>query len=245
MIRLLTLAVYTREPLNSIGLEVLFRSSDDISLLPVVCSIPALLQQLGSAQPDVILLAVDTTVNWGLLTLVRREHPKAKIVLWLHDITAEVAFQAVECGVRGILRKDLPPEMIVKCVRKVSEGELWFEKTLTQRFLSGRPIRVSKREGELITLVSQGLKNKEIASLMDITEGTVKVYLSRLFEKIGARDRLELALIGLRNAQPGIDTEAPGASLIASVPDGDDAPQPQRIKAQQQSNRVFFARTVQ
>ncbi len=79
--------------------------------------------------------------------------------------------------------------MLVKCVRKVHAGELWFEKALTQTFLSGRTVKVSRRESELINLVSQGLKNKEIATVMGVTEGTVKVYLSRLFGKIGARDR--------------------------------------------------------
>ena len=84
--------------------------------------------------------------------------------MWLHEITPELAYQAIECGVRGILSKSLAPEMIVKCVRKVQAGELWFEKALTQTFLSGRTVKVSRREGELITLVTQGLKNKEIAT---------------------------------------------------------------------------------
>ena len=58
---------------------------------------------------------------------------------------------------------------------------------------------LSRREGQLITLLSQGLKNKEIAFTLKITEGTVKVYLSHLFQKVGVKDRFELAVFGLNN----------------------------------------------
>jgi DNA-binding CsgD family transcriptional regulator len=60
-------------------------------------------------------------------------------------------------------------------------------------------IPLTRREGQLVMLLSQGLKNKEISAALSISEGTVKVYLSRLFQKVGAKDRFELALYGLRN----------------------------------------------
>jgi DNA-binding CsgD family transcriptional regulator len=62
-------------------------------------------------------------------------------------------------------------------------------------------VSLTKRESQLVSLLSQGLKNKEIASTLTISEGTVKVYLSRLFQKVGVKDRFELALYGLRNLQ--------------------------------------------
>jgi two-component system, NarL family, nitrate/nitrite response regulator NarL len=241
----ISLTVYTSEPLNSMALEVLFRSSEDISLLPIVSDVTTLLSQVVSLKPHVILLAVDTSVDWGLLNQLRRNSPDTKVVLWLHEIAPELAYQAIECGVRGILRKSLAPDMIVKCVRKVHAGELWFDKALTQTFLSGRTIRVSKREGELITLVTQGLKNKEIATVMGITEGTVKVYLSRLFGKIGARDRFELALIGLRNAPSGMDFGGAPVRTLTGFPLGSEEPSDAAPKkGQSQSTRLFFARTA-
>jgi two-component system, NarL family, nitrate/nitrite response regulator NarL len=243
--KLITLTIYTSEPLHSIALDVVLRPLEDISLLPVVSDIADLLPQVVLSKPQVILLAVDTKVDWGLLNQLRRESPDSKVVLWLLDITPELAYQAIEYGVRGILRKNLAPEMIVKCVRKVHAGELWLENALTQTFLSGRAIKVSKREGELIKLVSQGLKNKEIATVMGVTEGTVKVYLSRLFGKIGARDRFELALIGLRNAPSGMDF---GSSQIHTLTDFSAGPEePVEAvpkKGQAQSTRLFFARVA-
>jgi len=242
---LISLTVYTSEPLNAIGLEVLFRPSEDISLLPIVFDVTNLLSQVSSRKPHVILLAVDTSVDWGLLNQLRRESPEARVVLWLHEITPELAYQAIECGVRGILRKNLAPEMIVKCVRKVHDGEMWFDKALTQTFLSGRTVNVSRREGELIMLVTQGLKNKEIATVMGITEGTVKVYLSRLFGKIGARDRFELALIGLRNAPSGMDfASAPARTLTGFPADREELVDAAPKKGQSQPTRLFFARAA-
>jgi DNA-binding CsgD family transcriptional regulator len=122
-------------------------------------------------------------------------------VLWVRSISTELAYQAMELGVRGVLRKTLAPDLLLKCLTKVCEGELWFDKNLTASFLSAKMVALTKRESQLVALLSQGLKNKEIASTLQISEGTVKVYLSRLFQKVGVKDRFELALYGLRNLQ--------------------------------------------
>jgi DNA-binding CsgD family transcriptional regulator len=121
----------------------------------------------------------------------------------VNTISTELAFQAMGLGVRGILRKTLPAELQVKCLRKVQAGELWFEKALTDSFLCARRVALTQREGQLVSLLSQGLKNKEIATTLSISEGTVKVYLSRLFQKVGVKDRFELALFGLKNLTTG------------------------------------------
>ena len=106
-------------------------------------------------------------------------------------------------GVRGILRKTLPAELQVKCLQKVQAGELWFEKALTDSFLCARRVALTRREGQLVSLLSQGMKNKEIATLLMVSDATVKVYLSRLFQKVGVKDRFELALFGLKNLTTG------------------------------------------
>jgi len=211
-------SVYNTEPLSSIALEYLFSQCGQITLLPIVSDLSSLLRQVSSEKPDVLLFTVSSHFDRNLWTALRKQSDGTKIILWLHEITPELAYQAIECGIRGILRKSLSPEMIVKCVQKVHEGELWFEQTLTKTFLSGRSITVSPREGELIMLVAQGLKNREIAKAMSITEGTVKVYLSRLFEKLGVRDRVELVLVGLRNLQGTIKE---GVSAVSERPHHD------------------------
>jgi DNA-binding NarL/FixJ family response regulator len=70
-------------------------------------------------------------------------------------------------------------------------------------FLGGRSVLLTRREAQLTTLLAHGLKNKEIAAALDVSEGTVKVYMSKLFQKLGVKDRFELALYGLKNFMPG------------------------------------------
>jgi DNA-binding CsgD family transcriptional regulator len=102
---------------------------------------------------------------------------------------------------------------------RVNEGELWFEKALTDSIMSARRYSLTRREGQLVSLLSQGLKNKEIATALNISEGTVKVYLSRLFQKLGVKDRFELALYGLKNLTPGGSVEnAPATGKIPVAP---------------------------
>ena len=226
------------------ALASLLQSCPDVSPLSIEPDLSSFILQAGRAKPDVILLSVDGPLDWTLLHMLRRESPRSRIILWLHEIPAESAYHAMECGVRGILRKSLPPDMILKCVRKVYEGEMWFDQTLTQTFLSGRTVKVSRRENELITLVSQGLKNKEIASVMAISEGTVKVYLSRLFEKVGVRDRFELALFGLRStARPSgnaADSPVVKTVFVAST----SSAEPTRRSAKTQPAKLFSARAA-
>src|SRR5436853_6009509 len=148
-------------------------------------------------------MVLTSEVTFGALSEMKRAMANSKIVLWVHTISTELAFQAMGLGVRGILRKTLPTDLLVKCLEKVQEGELWFEKALTDSFLSAKRIALTQREGQLVSLLSQGLKNKEIATALLISEGTVKVYLSRLFQKLGVKDRFELALYGLKNLTPG------------------------------------------
>jgi len=172
-------------------------------------------------EPDILLIDLTSDVTFSILSELKKASLNAKIVLWVHSISTELALQAMALGVRGILRKTLPSELLIKCLQRVNEGEFWFEKALTDSFLSAKRIALTKREGQLVSLLSQGLKNKEIASMLLISEGTVKVYLSRLFQKVGVKDRFELALYGLKNLTTGHGTleKAPVSADRSSIPE--------------------------
>lgn len=158
---------------------------------------------LETEQPEILLVDLTSDVTFNALSGLQETACQAKIVLWVHSISTELALQAMSLGVRGILRKTLPVETLVRCLTRVTDGELWFEKTLTDSIMTARRYSLTRREGQLVSLLSQGLKNKEIATALNISEGTVKVYLSRLFQKLGVKDRFELALFGLKNLTPG------------------------------------------
>ncbi len=193
--------LFTDEPVLARGFSAVVSSVPGFEAASVCQTTAELAEAAPRLRPDVLLIDLTPDVTFGILTQLQRELPSCRIVLWVRTISTELAYQAMEVGVRGVLRKTLPPELLLKCLTKVCEGELWFDKSLTASFLSAKMVALTKRESQLVALLSQGLKNKEIASTLQISEGTVKVYLSRLFQKVGVKDRFELALYGLRNLQ--------------------------------------------
>ena len=200
--------LYSDQPILAKGLESILAAAEGFELYNVCPTIPDLLQTLSAGAPDVLLLDLTPEVTYGVLSELKHAMIACKVVLWVNSISTELAFQAMGLGLRGILRKTLPAEVQVKCLQKIQDGELWFEKALTDSFISARRVALTQREGQLVSLLAQGLKNKEIATTLLISEGTVKVYLSRLFQKLGVKDRFELALFGLKNL-----TTVPGANL--------------------------------
>ena len=195
--------LYSDEPILAKGLESVLRQVDGFELLPTCGSVASLVEQMTQGSPELVLMDLTPEITFAVLNEMKHAMMSCKIVLWVNSISTELAFQAMGLGVRGILRKTLPTDLQVKCLQKVHAGELWFEKALTDSFLCARRVALTQREGQLVSLLSQGLKNKEIASTLLISEGTVKVYLSRLFQKVGVKDRFELALFGLKNLTTG------------------------------------------
>ncbi len=213
-------ALFTDEPVLATGFTTTLASAPGLELVSVVQDPERLLALLEEAQPDIAVIDLIPEINFSLLAQIHRQAPECRLVLWTRAITMELAYQVMELGVRGILKKTLPPELVVKCLTKVAEGELWFDKSLTASFLTARTVTLTNRESQLVILLAQGLKNKEIAHALNISEGTVKVYLSRLFQKVGVKDRFELALYGLRNLQNLQALGAPTGELLPVPPSG-------------------------
>lgn len=181
----------------------MLQQAEDFELLPVCGAVSSVMEQISQGSPDLVLLDLTPEITFAVLSDMKHSMASGKIVLWANSISNELAFQAMGLGVRGILRKTLPADLQIKCLQKVQAGELWFEKALTDSFLCARRVALTQREGQLVSLLSQGMKNKEIAAALTISEGTVKVYCSRLFQKVGVKDRFELALFGLKNLTTG------------------------------------------
>jgi two-component system, NarL family, nitrate/nitrite response regulator NarL len=197
------LYLLTDEPVLAAGLESILSTNGGF-ILGAVCETTAqLVAEIEGNRPDLLLLDLRSDLTFSTLVEFQRRFPSTKVVLWVRAISTELAYQAIEHGIRGILRKTLQPEMLLKCLQMVADGGLWFEETLKASFDGVRTISLTRRESQLVSLLSQGLKNKEIAATLFISEGTVKVYLSRLFHKLGVKDRFELALYGLKNMPAG------------------------------------------
>ncbi len=208
------IALYSTQPVLAAGLQAALADIHGFNLAPVSTTISQLVDQIRATPTKVVLVELTPEVTLEVLRTIQSQGRGASIILWVDTVTTEFASQAIGLGARGILRRTLSLDLHVKCLEKVAEGELWLEKGLSERLLSATRVTLTHRERQLVGILAQGLKNKEIAYTMGITEGTVKVYLSRLFRKVGANDRLDLALFALRN----LGGPAPGSSSPMEAP---------------------------
>jgi DNA-binding NarL/FixJ family response regulator len=191
--------VFTEQPVLAKGVATTLASAQGLDVVAFCYNLNQLVDTAGSHQPDLMLVDVTAAVTIPVLLELRRKAPAARIVLWVQTIPPELAYQTMRIGVRGILRKTVTADVLVRCLQKVASGEFWVEEVLTAEFNETQTVRLSRRQSELLRLVSQGFKNKEIAGQLGISEGSVRVYLSKLFRKVGAKDRFELALFGMKN----------------------------------------------
>ena len=181
---------------------------------------PEAIDKILQLEPEVVLVDLKLPRVDGLhvLRTVQTRAPKCKVILFAGSDHKEEFVEAMKLGCSGILLKDAPTSFIEKSVQKVHAGEIWLDSTTTaaviRQFASpsefpaahnnGKPNReraqLSQREREIIVLIAQGYKNKEIAEKMFITEQTVKNHLHNVFDKLGVSDRLELALYAIHNS---------------------------------------------
>ena len=199
----LTVFVCEPQPIVVEGLAKVLAERQDLILLGSAPNLPDTLEAVRERHPD--LLLIDHTA--GLKTVfqfianVRSTWAQCQPVLWVSDLAEIDCFRALQLGARGVLRKTLPVESLLECLRSVGRGNVWIEGSLplpaggAER--RGAP-RLTPREKEIVHHLCGGLKNKEIAAALAITAGTVKVHLMHIFEKTGVKDRFELAVHGRR-----------------------------------------------
>jgi DNA-binding NarL/FixJ family response regulator len=171
---------------------------------------------------DVLILDAPAEAS-HLFADMRSLDPEAPIVVWERGSASEPALNALGAGAHAVLLDTSSLLEIHACLETVLLGGIWVPPSIAQAVAASRRCNLTRREGQLVSLVSKGLSNKELASTLSITVGTVKVYLSRLFDKLEVSDRYELALLGLR--QGGSVNSGPmHGSLHQPVSRGEDAP---------------------
>jgi DNA-binding NarL/FixJ family response regulator len=188
------------------GLQQLFQRQQDFE---VVCCCPngtAAVAAVAAHTPDVLVLDLRMAGQSGL-DVVRALAAKGlpcRTVLLTAGIRDEEVVDAVKLGVMGVVLKESSPETLLESVRSVHRGEQWIDRdTATrafhtvldrQRAAERAGETLTPREVEMVRLVAQGLRNKIIAERLSISEGTVKVHLHNIYEKLGVDGRLELLL---------------------------------------------------
>jgi DNA-binding NarL/FixJ family response regulator len=220
---MLNVLLYTTQPILVLGLASALEESD--CRLASVCSgTRELIEALARTRFDVLLVEATPELSTEMLVEIKAAAQGAPIVIWVDPVSTEFVAQALSLGVRGVLRNNLSLELQVRCLEKVGAGELWVEKEMVANLLCTKRIVLGGRERQLATLLAQGLKNKEIGYRLGLSEGTVKVYLSRLFQKVGASDRFALALYAIehvldnRCSSAGSEVPAPPIASATRIP---------------------------
>jgi DNA-binding NarL/FixJ family response regulator len=208
-------------PIFRDGLCKLLALEEDFEVVAQAQDGRQVLEVLQQLEPDILLLDLRMPGLDGLATLQRLQAVKNKtrvIVLTASDDKNEFV-QAMRFGTSGIVLKQTATDMLIKSIRRVHAGEIWLDSHTTaaviRQFVAadeappqipapnqGRERErspLSQREREIVALVAQGFKNKEMAEKMFISEQTVKNHLHNIFDKLGVSDRLELALYAIHN----------------------------------------------
>lgn len=203
-------------PIVRDGLKKLLSLEDDIDVVGAVSDGRELIERIDELQPDVILLDLRMPNLDGLGAMQTLQHTgsKARVIILTASEDKNEFVQAMKLGCSGIVLKQTASDLIVKSIRKVHAGEIWLDSHTTAAVMRqfAAPVEsslassanksrerspLSTREREIVALVAQGYKNKEMAEKMFISEQTVKNHLHNIFDKLGVSDRLELALYAI------------------------------------------------
>lgn len=200
----ITVFVCEAEPATVAGLRWSMAKSDEFELVGQSSNIAAAMGPIGEARPDILLMDHSSGMRSALHFLSELPYVSESTgcVMWTRDVPETELVKAFRTGAKGFVKKTSPLPVVLEAMRRVKLGETFLEESaspsLRQWTIRRNVPRLTPREREIIDLVSQGMKNREIAERLSITPGTVKVHLMHVFEKTGARDRYELAIRGAR-----------------------------------------------
>ncbi len=187
------------------GLEQLFRLSRDFSVVARCRDGEETLKALRLYRPDILILDIRMPRCDGLQVLrnLQTEELPTRVVLLTADLEEAQLVEALQLGVGGVVLKETAPRLLVDAVREVHAGGRWVDKGSANRALEkllrreqeGRAAEPSltPRELEIVRMVARGLRNRNIAEQLQISEGTVKIHLHNIYEKLGVNGRGELA----------------------------------------------------
>jgi DNA-binding NarL/FixJ family response regulator len=198
------LVIADDHPLILSGLERLFEAEPDIRILARCGNGRDALEAVRQKHPDILILDSRMPGLDGLEVLrnLVQEESATRVVFLAESPEKELIGEAVRLGARGVVLKDMPPATLLQCVRRVHAGEYWLERRsasqvveeMIRRELGTRAIaaRLTPREQEILTLLCQGLRNKEMAAALSISEATAKAHVRHIYAKLHVKSRVAL-----------------------------------------------------
>jgi two-component system, NarL family, nitrate/nitrite response regulator NarL len=213
----ITIIIADDQPIFRDGLKQLLSLEQDFAVVAEVGDGDEVLPAVERYCPNILLLELKLPGTHGLTVLQKLQlgnNTTTKVIVLTASEDKNEFVQAMKLGTSGIVLKQSPTDLLLKSIRKVHAGEIWLDSDTTadvmQQFAPGvghspaadngrgrQRSPLSQREREIVALVAQGFKNKEMAEKMFISEQTVKNHLHNIFDKLGVSDRMELALYAI------------------------------------------------
>lgn len=212
---LITLVAADHHPLILIGLEQLCSREPDLRVLARCADGHETLEAVRTHQPDILVLDFRLPHKDGLDVLreMRMEGLLTRVVFLTAALNNEKVLEAIRLGARGVVLKEMAPQFLVRCIRKVHAGGEWLETHAMGHILErirrqqeatqSGTVALTRRETEIARLVAQGHSNQAISNALSIGVGTIKAHLHSVYDKLNLDGRLSL-LIYARD-QGGLD----------------------------------------
>jgi DNA-binding NarL/FixJ family response regulator len=213
--KIVSVAIADDYPVLLAGIRQFLAPCDDIFVVAECLGFSELRSQVASKKPRVVLLGCDSTMEElaGWLHSLVEQHADAKVILFTGNASLHFHEVALRNGAKGVLLKHSAPETVARTIRKVARGGLCFDPQLTERMLASlvrrkvpeaAPVKagissLTGRENEIISRICEGMRNKEIASKLFISDATVAHHLTSIYRKLGLADRTELLLYAHHN----------------------------------------------
>jgi two-component system, NarL family, response regulator len=201
LIRKIRLLIADDHPVVREGLGALVKSQPDMTVVSEAVDGRQAVQQFLLHRPDVALMDLRMPEMNGIEALhaILEKEPKARIIMLSTYGGDEDIRSALKAGAKAYILKDSPRDQLLESIRAVYQGQLSIPPEIgAQLAASMIDKKLTDREREILSAVVAGKSNKEIGSLLGITEGTVKVHIGRVFKKLGAAGRTEAVRIALR-----------------------------------------------
>jgi DNA-binding NarL/FixJ family response regulator len=216
------------------GLRKIFALEDDIRVVAQAESLDQTVTAIQKFSADIVIFeAALATDPADAVSDLLRHSASCRLVIVLQEPDQEMTLDLFRRGAHSIVSREVEPELLVECLRAVAQGEPWLEsrsvawvmqayRTQGTRPAGSRPkVSLTPKESLIVSCVTQGMKNKEIALRVGTTEQVVKNYLRKVYDKLGVADRLELALYCLNHrVLEGNASLKPAASPAASPTNG-------------------------
>ena len=193
-------------PVYLLGLKHLFSTQSNFMLLACCADYEKTFEAIDQQRPDILVIdpKIAAHAPLDLIRKLKETYEEMKVIILTDELDDEQTITSLRLRVEGIILKNMPMHLLIQCINKVASGGQWleknslslaFEKMLSREAGARRLATIlTVREIEVMSLVAQGLNNRQIADKLILSVGTVKIHVHNIYEKLGIKNRVDLTL---------------------------------------------------